>query len=483
MLTLSGLVNYPSPVVLVRKPDGKLRFCVDYRTLNSKTIKDAPALPRIDETLDALMGAKYFSSIYLKAGYWQVPVKEEDKPKTAFTVGPLGFWEFNSLPFGAVNAPACFQRLMMAAMGDLHLRECLLYIDDIIIFSRTFDEHISRLEAVFKRLHKAKLKLKASKCFFIKDQIKYLGHIVSKDGIQTDPDKISTVVNWPTLTSVKEVRRFIGFAGFYRRFIKNFSSVARPLHNLLKVPEGQKTAQFSWNLDQEESFIKLKKLLSSSPVLAFADFTKPFLLHTDASGDGIGAVLYQEQDNKERPIAFASRSLSTSEKNYPAHKREFLALKWAISDKFRDYLYGAKFIVCTDNYPLTYILTTAKLNATGHRWVAELAQFDFCIKYRAGKENIDADKLSRLPQLKDSTVSSEVVSAICKTHSIDGWIHAFNVSNHPSVFIGEQLSSVPCWEQEQKKDPDIAVIIDVLNHKRVPPKKYHQPGVKNLLQH
>ena len=474
---------YSSPVVLVRKPDGKLRFCVDYRTLNSKTIKDAHALPRIDETLDALMGAKYFSSMDLKAGYWQVPVKEEDKPKTAFTVGPLGFWEFNSLPFGAVNAPACFQRLMMAAMGDLHLRECLLYIDDIIIFSRTFDEHISRLEAVFERLHKAKLKLKASKCFFIKDQIKYLGHIVSKDGIQTDPDKISTVVNWPTPTSVKEVRRFIGFAGFYRRFIKNFSSVARPLHNLLKVPEGQKTSQFSWNLDQEEAFIKLKKLLSSSPVLAFADFTKPFLLHTDASGDGIGAVLYQEQDNKERPIAFASRSLSPSEKNYPAHKREFLALKWAISDKFRDYLYGAKFIVCTDNNPLTYILTTAKLDATGHRWVAELAQFDFCIKYRAGKENIDADTLSRLPQLKDSTVSSEVVSAICKTHSIDGWIHAFNVSKNPSVFIGEQLSSVPCWEQEQKKDPDIAVIIDVLNHKRVPPKKYHQPGVKNLLQH
>ena len=159
--------------------------------------------------------------------------------------------------------------------------------------------------------------------------------------------------------------------------------MARPLHNLLKVPEGQKTAQFSWNLDQEESFIKLKKLLSSSPVLAFADFTKPFLLHTDASGDGIGAVLYQEQDNKERPIAFASRSLSPSEKNYPAHKREFLALKWAISDKFRDYLYGAKFIVCTDNNPLTYILTTAKLDATGHRWVAELAQFDFCIKYNS----------------------------------------------------------------------------------------------------
>ena len=477
---------YSSPVVLVRKRDGKLRFCVDYRTLNSKTIKDSHSLPRIDETLDALMGAKFFSSLDLKAGYWQVPVKEEDKPKTAFTVGPLGFYEFNSLPFGAVNAPACFQRLMMAAMGDLHLKECLLYLDDIIIFSSTFDEHLSRLDSVFQRLHEAKLKLKASKCHFLKDRIKYLGHIVSKDGIHTDPEKIASVQDWPTPTSVKEVRSFLGFAGFYRRFVKNFSKIARPLHSLLKVPPGRKMPEFEWNDSQQEAFSQLKELLSSTPVLAFADFTKPFIVHTDASGDGLGAILYQEQEGQERPISFASRSLSPSEKKYPAHKREFLALKWAISDKFRDYLYGATFVVRTDNNPLTYILKSAKLDSTGHRWVAEIAQFNFSIKYRAGKENIDADALSRLPQLKHTLVPADVILALCQAQEVDGWIHAIQLDKRNTLdftLTGQQITSVPCWKTEQQKDPIINIILDVLNNRRVPAKKLHDKNVKHFLRH
>ena len=190
---------------------------------------------------------------------------------------------------------------------------------------------------------------------------------MSKDGIHTDPEKIASVQDWPTPTSVKEVRSFLGFAGFYRRFVKNFSKIARPLHSLLKVPPGRKMPKFEWNDSQQEAFSQLKELLSSTPVLAFADFTKPFIVHTDASGDGLGAILYQEQEGQERPISFASRSLSPSEKKYPAHKREFLALKWAISDKFRDYLYGATFVVRTDNNPLTYILKSAKLDSTGHR--------------------------------------------------------------------------------------------------------------------
>ena len=196
------------------------------------------------------------------------------------------------------------------------MKECL---DDIIIFSSTFNEHLSRLDSVFQRLHEAKLKLKASKCHFLKDRIKYLGHIVSKDGIHTDPDKIASVQDWPTPTSVKEVRSFVGFAGFYQRFVKNFSKIARPLHSLFKVPPGRKMPKFEWSDSQQEAFSQLKELLSSTPVLAFADFTKPFIVHTDASGDGLGAILYQEQEGQERPISFASRSLSPSEKKYPAH--------------------------------------------------------------------------------------------------------------------------------------------------------------------
>ena len=225
---------FASPVVLVRKKDGKLRFCVDYRKLNSRTIKDSHPLPRIDETLDSLAGAKYFSSLDLKAGYWQVEVAEADKAKTAFTAGPLGFYEFNVMPFGLVNAPATFQRLMQATLGDLHLNQCLLYLDDIIVFSKTFDDHLTNLERVFQRLKDANLKLKPSKCSFLHQEVKYLGHLVSRDGIRPDPDKISALMKWPAPTSVKEVRQFLGFAGFYRKFVKDFAKVARPLHDLTK---------------------------------------------------------------------------------------------------------------------------------------------------------------------------------------------------------------------------------------------------------
>ena len=320
---------YASPIVLVRKKDGKLRFCVDYRKLNSKTVKDAHALPTIDETLDCLVGAKYFSSLDLKSGYWQVEVKENDKPKTAFTAGPLGFFEWNSMAFGLVNAPATFQRVMQAAMGDLYLNQCLLYLDDIIIFSKSFNEHIERLKTVFQRLREANLKLKPSKCSFLQKQVKYLGHIVSAEGIRTDPSKIEVLKNWPLPSNVKQVRQFLGFAGFYRRFVKDFSKIARPLHNLLRcdspgpnIHYKKKSTQnqsFERTPEHQSSFDHLIQCLSTAPVLAYADFSKPFIVHTDASSQGLGAILYQCHDKKEHPIAFASRSLNDAEKKYPAH--------------------------------------------------------------------------------------------------------------------------------------------------------------------
>lgn len=408
---------YSSNVVVVRKKDGTIRLCIDFRKLNLRTIKDAYPIPRIEDSLHLLVGSKFFTKLDLKAGYWQVELKEEDKHKTAFHVGNLGFYECNRMPFGLCNAPATFQRLMERAMGDLNLRDCLIYLDDIIIFSDTFESHLSRLEAVFQRLHEYNLKLKASKCEFFRTQVTYLGHVVSEHGIKTDPEKLKVLKDWPIPNSVKDVRKFLGFAGYYRRFVKGFARIVRPLNDLLvgnstKKPTRRRTP-FEWGEAQQRAFETIIEKLSNPPVLAYADYRKPFKLHTDASSSGLGAVLYQQQDGIDRVIAYASRSLKPSERNYPAHKLEFLALKWAITDKFHDYLYGASFEVVTDNNPLTYVLTTAKLDATGHRWVAALSNYNFSLTYRSGKLNQDADGLSRLSEGQDQQVMyPEVLKAI-----------------------------------------------------------------------
>ena len=472
---------FASNIVLVTKKDGSLRFCIDLRKLNEKTVKDSYALPRIEETLDVLGGAQWFSVLDLKSAYWQVEIAEEDKAKTAFTVGPLGFYECNRMPFGLTNAPATFQRLIETCMSDIHLSQCLLYLDDIVIFSRSYEEHLSRLEAVLKRLAASGLKLHPSKCHLFQREIRYLGHIVSASGVATDPDKINAVKSWPAPTNVDELRRFLGFIGFYRRFIQDFAKIARPLHNLLGGPikkrrGKQNTKQqpvYHWGQMEQESFEQLIHRCCTAPVLAYADYNKPFIVHTDASKDGLGAVLYQIQDGEERAVAYASRSLSISEKNYPAHKMEFLALKWAIVDKFHDYLYGNKFLVRTDNNPLTYILTTAKLDATGHRWVSELSNFDFSIKYRPGRQNKDADALSRLPNNVSNSsclLSGEVVSACIQMAEVlvDALVEAtcFShavASEAAAPVFGVQSLSRDKWKKLQHEDPVIHQVVSVLN--------------------
>ena len=370
---------YSSNIVLIRKPNGALRFCVDWRKLNNRTRKDAYMLPRFDDTIDA----KFFSKIDLHSAYWQCEVEEEDKPKTAFSVGPLGFYEWNRMGFGLTNAPATFQRLMEKCMGDMHLKECLIFLDDILIFSSTFEEHIRRIESVFKRLNDHNLRLKTSKCEFFKTKVKYLGHIVSEEGIQTDPDKTSIVDTWPIPKNVKELCLFLGFTGYYRRFIENYAQIVQPLNRLLeghlstkqaKVSKNKKKAvPWEWGDAQQNAFDTVKQKLTSPPILAYANYSLPYELHVDASSLGLGAVLYQTQNGVKKVIAYASRGLRQPERQYPAHKLEFLALKWSVTDKFRDYLYGSSFKVVTDNNPLTYVLTSAKVDATGHRWLAELS--------------------------------------------------------------------------------------------------------------
>ncbi|KAL5007068.1 hypothetical protein ScPMuIL_015874, partial [Solemya velum] len=395
---------YCSNVVLIRKKDGCLRLCIDMRQLNAKTVKDAYSLPRINDTLDTLIGAKYFSKLDLHSGFWQVEIAEEDKHKTAFSLGPLGFWECNRMAFGLTNAPSTFQRLMETCMGELNLRECLIFLDDILIFSDTFDEHLKRLQGVFERIEKHGLKLKPSKCEFFKTKVSYLGHVVSEIGIQTDPEKISALTTWPAPTNIKTLRSWLGFTGYYRRFIKDYAKIVKPLNDLLighptdkKAKRKRKQVPWTWDLLQQQAFETIREKLISPPILAYADFKKPFILTTDASTDGLGSVLYQEQDGKERVIAYASRGLRPSERNYPAHKLEFLCLKWAVTDKFHDYLYGNTFEVRTDNNPLTYVTKSAKLDATGHRWLASLSSYNFKLIYRSGKSNSDADGLSRRP--------------------------------------------------------------------------------------
>ena len=334
--------QWASAVVLVWKKDGGLRFCIDLRKLNNQIVKDAYSLPQIEETLDSLQGSQWFSSLDLKSGYWQVEMDEESKPLTAFTVGPLGFYECKRMPFGLTNTPATIQRLMETCLGDLNLHWCIIYLDDIVIFSKDLASHLERLEAVFQKLEKAGLKLKPSKCELFWRQLAYLGHVISAKGVAADEGKIKAIRDWPTPKTVIEVQSFMGFTGYYHRFIAKFM-----LYKLTSGENaGKKKAAIKWDSRCQQAFDDLKKLCTTVPILAYANFLKPFKLHTDACGMGLGAILYQtREDGTEAVIAYASRSLSKAESHYPAHKLEFLALKWEVVEKFHEYLYGSTFDV------------------------------------------------------------------------------------------------------------------------------------------
>ena len=303
---------WASPVVLVCKKDGSLQFCIDLRKLNNQTLKDAQSLPRIEDSLDCLNGATIFTSLDLQSGYWQVEMTEDSKPLTAFTVGPLGFYECVQMPFGLTNALATFQCLMETCVGEMHLQWCIIYLDDIIVFSKTPEEHIERLRAVFEKLATAGLRLKPSKCKFFKSRVTYLGHIVSKDSIETDPKKIEAIKKWPVPKTVTEVRSFLGFTNYYHKFIPRYAQVAKPINQLVSRDNANKKKNVvDWTSECQNAFEHLKCLCSQTPILAYADYTKPFQLHTDASESGLGVVLYQKQTNgTEGVIAYASWTLS-----------------------------------------------------------------------------------------------------------------------------------------------------------------------------
>ena len=415
-------------------------------------------------------GATIFTSLDLRSGYWQVEMEEESKLLTTFTVGPLGVYECERMPFGLTNAPATFQCLMENCLGKLHLSWCIIYLDDIIVFSDSPNEHLHRLRGVFAKLDKAGLKLKPNKYEFFKTKITYLGHIVSSKGIETDPKKVESVKNWTAPKTATDVRSFLGFTNYYRRFIRGYANVAKPSNTLVSDDNANcKKAPIEWTDECQVAFDKLKELCTSTPILAYANYKKPFQLQTDASDLGLGAVLYQrDDDNRQRVIAFASRSLSNTEKNYPAHKLEFLALKWAITDRFHEYLYGRQFDVYTDNNPLTYILTSAKLDATGQRWVASLANYDFRIFYKSGKTNIEADALSQIPRDGHTMLDKPMVKAIMSAIPYTDWSD-YNLN--PSNMVCKSTQMIVCkksrddWKIEQEDDPIIGPVIEAIQNK------------------
>ncbi|WVZ89681.1 hypothetical protein U9M48_036053 [Paspalum notatum var. saurae] len=373
------------PALFVEKKDqGGKRLCVDYRPLNAVTIKNKYPLPHIDILFDQLAGAKVFSKIDLRSGYYQIKIKEEDIPKTAFATR-YGLYEYLVMSFGLTNAPAFFMYMMNSVFMNELDKFLVVFIDDILIYSKNEKEHEEHLKIVLARLREHKLYAKFSKCAFWLKEVSFLGHILSEKGVAVDPSKVKDVLNWKQPETVTEIRSFLGLAGYYRRFIKDFSKTAKPMTSLTK-----KNAKYVWSSNCEEAFQTLKKLLTSAPVLAQPDVTKPFDVYCDASGNGLGCVLMQEG----RVIAYASHQLRKHEANYPTHDLELAAVVHALKI-WRHYLLGNTCHIYIDHKSLKYILTQPELNMRQRRWLELIKDYDLEIHYHPGKANVVADALSR----------------------------------------------------------------------------------------
>ena len=404
---------YASQVVIVCKKSGKIRLCMDFRKLNAISIRDSFTLPRIEEALQAVQAAVWFTSFDLAQGYLQMAMEEADIPKTAFCAGSSGLFEFTRMPFGLTNARASFCRLIEMVIGDQQFVTLLFYLDDICIFANSADQMLDRIELVFSRLKQYQLKIKPKKSFF-QMEVSFLGHILSAKGISPNPEKEDKVRDWPVPKTSKEVHSFIGLASYYRRFIINFAKWSKPLNTLIAPPahkakvrcgemKKSQLTEFVWSKECQEGFDALKHALTTAPILAYPDYTQPFIFETDASLKGLGAVLSQKgKDGEVHIIAYASRSLRPSERsmrNYSSAKIELMALKWSVCEKFKDYLLGSKFIVFTDNNPLVYV-KTSKLGTAQIHWLSKLALYDFDIVYHTGRSNLVANALSCRPEAK-----------------------------------------------------------------------------------
>ena len=397
---------YGSPVLFVRKKDGSLRMCVDYRALNDQTVKDRYPLPRIDEMLDSLRGATVFSKLDLSQGYHQVRLDPPDVHKTAFST-KFGHYEFLVMPFGLCNAPATFQRMMNIALRPFIGKFCCVYLDDILIYSSDEAQHAEHLHAVLGALSNARLYAKLEKCEFGLKWVKFLGHVVSENGIAMDPDKVKAMADWPTPKTTAHIRSFLGLVNYYRRFIKDFAAMALPLTSLTG-----KGVDFEWGESQQQAFQALKAAMLRKPVLQMPDLGRPFLVHTDACGFAVGAVLEQVFDRAlgPQPVAYFSKKLDKHQLNYPAGDQEALGIVLAL-DAWRCYLQGNHFVVNSDHQTLQRLQTQAAISGRRARYAEFLQEFDCTIKYIKGASNVVADALSRRPDLFAIIVSKDSIGA------------------------------------------------------------------------
>ena len=372
------------PALFVKKKDGSLRMCVDYRPLNEVTIKNKYPLPRIDDLFDQLTGATVFSKIDLRLGYHQIKIRSGDIPKTAFTTR-YGLYEYTVLPFGLTNAPASFMQLMNSVFMEYLDKFVIIFIDDILIFSESEEAHANHLRLVLEKLREHQLYAKFTKCEFWLKEVAFLGHVLSAKGIAVDPSKVQAVLTWEQPKSVTQVRSFLGLAGYYRRFIENFSKHAKPMTELLK-----KEKKFEWTPQCEESFLELKSRLTTAPVLILPDIHKDFEIFCDASRQGLGCVLMQEG----HVVAFASRQLRPHELNYPTHDLELAAVVHSLKI-WRHYLIGNRCELYSDHQSLKYLFTQPDLNLRQRRWLELIKDYDIGLNYKPGKANVVADALSR----------------------------------------------------------------------------------------
>jgi transposase InsO family protein len=461
-----------APIVIVAKKDGDIRMCVDYRKLNAVTKRAVYPIPATQQLLDCLSGSQYFSTLDLSQGYHQIPVAEDDIPKTAFATRK-GQFEYKRMPFGLTTAPATFQRLMHIVLKNENWEKCLIYLDDILIFGRSVEEHLERLKAVLQRIREAGLKLSPSKCFFMQKEVTYLGHIITSTGIRTDPKKIDKVKEWPHPKTVKQLRSFLGFCGYYRRFIKDYAEIVRPLESLsAEICSGLDTNKrrsqditFKWLDAHESAFTSLKLALTTAPVLSYPNETGKFILDTDASNTGLGAVLSQIQNGVEHVIAYASRKLTKSEKRYCVTRKELLAVYYFVKH-FRHYLFGRRFLVRTDHKALIWMLNWKKPNTSQYcLWKAELEMYDLEIIHRPGNKHSNADALSRLPncqqcELKhENPVNRRYVKIFNSVTSSGGTI-VDEKSHHLIMRMTEEPLPHPDWQT--KNDPEVGVIMALM---------------------
>ena len=386
-----SLSPYNSPLLLVPKKDGKWRIVIDYRHLNKDTIPDRMPMPNFDEVLSRLNGAKIFSALDLLSGYHQVPLSEESKQCTAFSTHNQ-HWQFKIMPFSLCNVPLTFVRLMHQVLGNM--KNVFVYLDDIIVFSQNKEENFQILEEVLSRLEGAGLKLKLSKCQFLKRELNFLGHVIGPNGVKMQDRKIETIINYPPPKNAKAVKRFLGIIGYYRPFVRNFATIAYPLTRLLR-----KDAKFKWEKEEESAFHDLKSRLTKAPILIYPAYSKEFFLVCDASNVGIGAVLLQKGRGRLMPVAYASRTLNPTERSYSVTERESLAVIFGLK-KFRHTILGFKIQLITDHKPILDLFKkrTFTNNQKFNRYFMSILEYSPTFKYIPGRSNTTADGLSHLSE-------------------------------------------------------------------------------------